>query len=387
VRPPLSVGVVCDYAEEGWPSMDLAAELLVDALRAHTPYAPTALRPRMPRPFGRMLGGARAAHNADRLLGRHLAYPRWLRRRAADFALFHVADHSYAQLVHALPAERTVVTCHDLDAFRSLLDPDAERRPLWFRRMMGRVLGGLQRAAQVVCDSDAVHAELLALGVLPPDRVSTVALPAHPDFSAEPDAAADAEAARLLGPVRTDGIEILHVGSTVERKRIPLLLHAFAGVRQTAPDARLVRVGGPLTAPQRRLAGELGIGGSIVELPFLERRTLAAVYRRATLVVNPSQREGFGLPLVEAMACGAPVLAADLTVLREVGGDAASYVAGDDADAWARAVADEAARLASPEARAAARERALRRAGRFTLAEYARGIAEVYARVLTPGAL
>lgn len=171
MRPPLSVGVVADYAEERWPSMDLVAELLADALRAHTPYTPSILRPRMPRPFGRVLRGSGAAHNADRVLGRHVAYPRWLRRRAGDFALFHVADHSYAHLVEALPAERTIVTCHDLDAFRSLLEPAREPRPRWFRAMMGRVLGGMRRAAHVVCDSDAVRAELLSHGLLPRSRL------------------------------------------------------------------------------------------------------------------------------------------------------------------------------------------------------------------------
>jgi len=381
VRSTLTVGVVADYAEEGWPSMDLAAELLVDALRAHTPHAPTLLRPRMPRPFGRVLGGLGPARNADRMLGRYVAYPRWLRGRAGDFGLFHVADHSYAHLVRVLPAERTVVTCHDLDAFRSLLEPARDPRPRWFRRMMGRVLGGLQSAAHVVCDSDAVHAELLSYGVLPPDRVTTVPLPAHPDFAPAPDRAADAEAARLLGPVSGDATDVLHVGSTVPRKRIPLLLEAFAPLAEDA-SVRLVRVGGPLTGAQRRRAAELGIEGRILELPFLDRRTLAAVYRRARLVVNPSEREGFGLPLVEAMACGAPVLASDLTVLREVGGGALRYVAGDDADAWTHALREELARLASPEARDAVRARSLHRAARFTLAAYAQGIASVYDRVL-----
>jgi glycosyltransferase involved in cell wall biosynthesis len=381
VRPALSVGVVADYAEEGWPSMDLAAELLVDALRAHTPHAPTLLRPRMPQPFGRVLRGAGVARNADRVLGRHLAYPRWLRPRAGEFALFHMADHSYAHLVHALPAERTVVTCHDLDAFRSILEPAREPRPPWFRRMMGRVLRGLQRAAHVVCDSDAVHAELLSHGLLPPDRVTTVPLPAHPDFSPAPDPAADAEAARLLGPPSAERAEILHVGSTVARKRIPLLLDAVAPVAQDSP-AVLVRVGGPLTAEQRRIAAERGMATSIIELPFLDRRTLAAVYRRATLVINPSEREGFGLPLVEAMACGAPVLAADLPVLREVGGRAVRYVASEDAEAWTRAIRHELGRLAPPAARDAARLTSLERARRFTLAAYAQGIAAVYERVM-----
>jgi glycosyltransferase involved in cell wall biosynthesis len=383
VRPPLSVGVVFDYAEEGWPSMDLAAELLVDGLRAHAPgYAPTALRPRMPRLAGRVAGEGRMARNADRLLARYVAYPRWLRRHGAGHDLYHVADHSYAHLVHALPAARTVVTCHDLDAFRSLLEPARDPRPFWFRRMMRRVLGGLQRAAHVVCDSDAVRAELLAHRVLPPERVTTVPLPAHPDFSAAPDAEADAEAARLLGPAAANSVDFLHVGSTVARKRIPLLLRAFAEVAPVVPGARLVRVGGALEPEQRRLAGQLEIADRILELPFLDRKTLAAVYRRVSIVLNPSEREGFGLPLVEAMACGAPVLATDLPVFREVGGEVVRYAARDDADGWADALGDEIDRLADPAERQAAREASLKRAERFTLTTYARSIAQIYDMVL-----
>lgn len=379
--PPLTVGVVCDYAEEGWPSMDLAAELLVAGLREHAQdFEPAALRPRMPRAFGRVLRG-RTGRNADRLAARHLAYPRWLRRNARGMDLYHVADHSYAHLVHVLPAERTVVTCHDLDAFRSVLDPARDPRPAWFRAMASRLLSGLRRAAFVVCDSDAVHAELLSYGVLPPDRVSTVPLPAHPDFSADSHGAADAEAARLLG--RAEGhVDLLHVGSTVARKRIPLLLKAFAKVAPVVPGARLIRVGGALEPEQRRIAEEHGIIDRIVQVPFVERRTLAAIYRRAALVVYPSEREGFGLPLVEAMACGATAVASDLAVFREVAGDAVRFVTHDDPGGWAEAIGDAIHRLASPEDRAEARAAALRRAERFTLASYAQSIARIYADVL-----
>ena len=74
-----------------------------------------------------------AAFNADRLLNRFVHFPRYARRAVPRFGLFHVADHTYAQLVHALPAGRTGVYCHDLDAFRCLLDPAADPRPRWFR--------------------------------------------------------------------------------------------------------------------------------------------------------------------------------------------------------------------------------------------------------------
>jgi glycosyltransferase involved in cell wall biosynthesis len=376
VRPPLSVAVVADYAEEGWPSMDLVAELTVDALSTVGPsYAPTLLRPRLPRPAGRIVGAR--GRNADRAIGRYLAYPRWLRRQGR-FDLHHVVDHSYAHLVHALPAERAIVTCHDLDAFRSLLEPEAEPRPAWFRWMMARVLAGLRRAAHVIADSEAVRAELVARGVVPAERVSTVPLPAHPDFRAEPDPEADAALARLAGPAA--GTEILHVGSTAPRKAIPRLLRAFAALAEARPEARLLRAGGLLAPEQRALAAELGIGERIVELPFLGRPLLAAAYRRAALVVVPSEREGFGLPVVEAFACGAPVLASALPVLREVGGAAARYVAvGED---WGAALLDEVARLASADGRAGTRRAALARAERHTLARYGEGLAAVYARVL-----
>lgn len=378
-----SVGVVYDYDAEQWPSMALAGDLLVDGLRQHAPhYDPVPIRPEMPHPASRLLGAR--GRNADRFAARHVAYPRWLRRHATGMDLYHVVDHSYAQLVHALPAERTVVTCHDLDAFLSLL-PDPEPRPAWFRLMMRRVLSGLTRAAHVVCDSDAVRDELIAHRLMDGRRVTTVPLTAHPDFGAHADAAADARAAALLGPSSTGVIDLLHVGSTVPRKRIDLLLRAVAPVLADG-RARLVRVGGPLTPAQAALATELGIGGRMVTLPSLDRRTLAAVYRRAALVINPSEREGFGLPLVEAMACGVPVLASGLPVFREVGAESITYVAGEDVTMWSDAIRAELRRLSDPDARLISRAAVLARASRFTLPRYAAGIAAVYDRVLAGAA-
>ncbi len=134
---------------------------------------------------------------------------------------------------------------------------------------------------------------------------------------AEPSA--DIDAARLLGP-RGGFVDLLHVGSTIARKRIDVLLRVFDSLRSAHRQLRLMRVGGPFTAAQQALVRELGLGDAVVVLPALDRSTLASVYRRSALLLMPSEREGFGLPVLEALACGTPVVASDVAALREVGG-------------------------------------------------------------------
>jgi len=154
-------------------------------------------------------------------------------------------------------------------------------------------------------------------------------------------------------------------------------------VRRETPGALLVRVGGGFTTEQLQLARELNVMDAVVFLPFLERETLAAVYRRATLLLHTAEAEGFGLPLIEAMACGCPVLASDIPVLREVGGSAATYCRVADVEAWQEAVArllQE--KLHNSNASDLRRQQARAHAARFSWAETARQTAHVYRKVL-----
>jgi glycosyltransferase involved in cell wall biosynthesis len=385
----LRVAILADYLEEGWPSMDLVADMLVDRLqREHGAVIEASLvRPVLRRRAGRLPWSTSVSWlpSLDRVANRLWDYPRHLTGFDRRFDLFHIVDHSYAQLVHRLPAARTIVTCHDLDTFRSVLDPDLEPRSAPFRAMTRHILAGLRKAGHIACDSHATRDALVARAGVAPDRTTVVPNGPHPSCSPDAEPAADVEAARLLGP-RSTATDILHVGSTIARKRIDVLLRVFAALRATDPQLRLVRVGGPFTAAQQALVRELGLERSIVVLPMLDRATLAAVYRRSALVLMTSEREGFGLPVLEALASGTPVVASDVEAMREVGGFAASYCPVEDIDAWHGTVArllDE--RRSHPAQWTLRREAAIRRAAAFSWSRYASDVVAIYARVAAAG--
>ncbi len=384
----IRVAVLCDYLEEGWPSMDLVGSMIVEHLNRLHGEAIEA-RAILP-PFRSRLGvgklGARFGRNADRMLNRHVDYPRVARRlgKGGQFDLFHVVDHSYAHLVGALPKGRAVVTCHDLDAFRCLLEPEKEPRPAWFRALARRTLRGVRDSAFVAADSMATLRGLVDRGIVPESKVRVVHLGTHPECSPEANPEADLEASRLLGPL--DAPELLHVGSNIPRKRVDVLLDVFAKVRESIPGARLVKVGGALPPELASRAEGLGITPSIATLPPFsptssrDRGILAAVYRRAALVLQPSEAEGFGLPVAEALACGSPILASDIPVLREVAGDAAEYRPVGDVDAWvegALKMLDE-----GVEARQARREVGLARSRRYGWASHSEALVAIYREVL-----
>jgi len=379
------VAILFDFEEEKWPSMQLVGEMLVKHLGSgySDAWSVSSVCPPMRFRFARAPLVADLGFKLDRVVNRFWDYPRSVRRRRRDFDVFHVVDHSYAQLVHELPANRTIVSCHDLDAFRCLLEPERLRYSMLLKAMAKRTLTGLRKAARVACDSAATRDDLVARGLVAANRVVVIPNGVHPSCSPDHDPTAESEATRLLGAGGGNAIEILHVGSTVKRKRIDVLLRVFASVRKDFPLARLVRVGGSFTSDQLKLIERLGIGEFVVVLPFLDRRVLAAVYRRAALALQPSEREGFGLPVIEAMACGTPVVASDLPVLRETGGHVATYCPVGDVRAWSASVIKMLyGRRDDPDRWSARRLAGIAHASKFSWAAYTNQVVALYHELL-----
>jgi len=373
------LAILTDFPEEGWRSMDLCGEMLLNHLPRHGPFGVEAAR--LCPPFRRLatrlpwVGRRHAALNADRLLNRFILFPHYAREAIRRFDLFHVVDHSYGQLVHALPAARTGVYCHDVDPFRCLFDKDAYPRPKWFRAMSQRILSGLRTAAVVFHNTEAVGEEIRRAGLIDPDRLVHTPLGVAPEFT--PGATQPAVELPWLAEVGGRPW-VLHVGTCNKRKRIDVLLEVVAAVRETVPDLRLVKVGGEWTADHRERITRLGLDDAITHVCGLTRAELAEVYRRAPVVLVPSGTEGFGLPVIEALACGAAVVASDIPALREAGGSAVAYAPVGDVGTWSDLVATL---LTSP-ATAPPRADRLAWAGRFTWAAHAEVIAQAYHSLL-----
>jgi glycosyltransferase involved in cell wall biosynthesis len=283
--------------------------------------------------------------------------------------LLHSVDH----VAPAWGPWRSVVTLHDLAFVLFPATHTAASRAYYAAtgesvRHAERVIAVSQRTA-----SDAVR----LLGV-DPARMRVVHEAAAPGFWPRPPEALEPVSARLGFDLERP--YVLFVGTLEPRKNVPLLLDAFALVRQHL-DAQLLLVGrrGWLDEPIYAAHARSGVGDAARFLGALGETDLAVLYSHAGVFVLPSLYEGFGLSVLEAMACGAPVVCSDAGPLPEVAGPAAMLLKPEDPARWAGAILEV---LTRASVAAELRQRGLTRAGEFSWERTARATRDVYREAL-----
>jgi len=321
---------------------------------------------------------ARALSSGRSGLRRHLAklwfeqiaVVRASRRWGAD--LIHV-PYWAGPLYTDLP---TVVTVHDL--IPALL-------PAYSGGMLGRLYTGLvslsaRRASLVLTDSHASREDILTHLRLAPERVEAIPLAAGARFRPVSDPAV-LERARKTYDLPPH--YLLYLGGFEVRKNVTAILRAFA--RLELEDIALVIAGrlptrtSAVIRDPRPLAAELGISDKVRFCGWVEEDDKPALYSGALAYLFPSHYEGFGLPPLEAMACGTPVIVSNRASLPEIAGDAGLYVAPDDVDALAQAMH----RLATdPDLRQTLSQAALAQSARYTWPQTAQATLAAYQRAL-----
>lgn len=326
---PLRILLVGNYRLDGQMSMLRYYDLLLE----HLPLLPqthlTVEGIEPPAFFGKISLGPLTKWL--RYLDKYLLFPRQLRRRLRHLsdecarlgtrAIVHTTDHSnavYLSAARGLPHLRTLSTCHDLLAVRGALGEDTDCPASAFGTFLQhRILAALGQAHHVICVSRATQCDLQRLA--PATSSAVIPLPLNQPYRVLPReettqrlAASDS---RLI-----DTPFLLHVGSSLSRKNREGILRIFASF-QPAFHGYLVFAGEPLHPAQRALARDLGVADHIVEIVTPPGALLEALYNRAYAFVFPSKTEGFGWPIIEAQACGCPVLVARTTSLPEVTGD------------------------------------------------------------------
>lgn len=267
-----------------------------------------------------------------------------------------------------LPLPR-VYTIHDLSLVNHRHLHPKERLwlfDLFFERRIRQV-------DHVITVSEFVRREIISDLGLPPQRVTAIHEAPSAGFFPRPAATVDALRRRMELPEDY----ILFVGTQEPRKNLPLLIRALALVKQ--PTA-LVLAGWSGWGDQawRRLLEPLRLKQRVYTTGYVDQETLAGLYSGARVTVYPSLYEGFGLPVLEAMACGSPVIAARAASLPEVAGDAALLVDPQDPRELAAALQHL---LTDPERRQELAEAGIKHAARFSWQRCARETLHVFERV------
>lgn len=302
-----------------------------------------------------------------------LSLPLALRRERID--VYH--SPNYMIPFAAFPRRRRgrtrcVATVHDVIPLRFTDHAPRSRKsrlyPLY--KLLMRELG--VRADALIAVSDTSRRDVLHYLHIPPaaaDKVRTVYCGVDRRFSAT----------GLPPPRPSDAPRtVLYVGRLDPYKNVPTLVRAFARAAAEAPfPLRLTMVGArdPRYPEAERLAGELGLAGAMRWTGYVSDEELLRLYRQADVLVHPSRYEGFGLQVVEAMACGLPVVCSNAGSLAEVAGEAALLVDPDDEAGFTRAMLDV---LLKPELAQRLIVAGLSRSARFTWERAARETLALY---------
>ena len=266
---------------------------------------------------------------------------------------------------------RLVTTIYDL-AFMHF--PDVAPSPEAFRGQIECSALQAEQSAHIVTISQATKNDLVAAFGIKEEKTSVI----YPGVGITPPDVNDLAGRAAFEALQLPSRYVLCVGTWEPRKNLPLLLRAWARVRPLGVKLALCGVKGWKFQNAESLLDELQLHDSVLPLGYVPREAMPHLYSHAQCLVMPSLYEGFGLPVVEAMTCGCPVLCSDSSSLPEAGGEAAWLLPPRDEEAWASALKEI---LVDDALRQSLRHKGFKQAQKFSWEQAAQQTLAVYEKV------
>lgn len=316
-------------------SMDVYADNLLTELRIARPA--WVITEVAPEPWTKDGYSWRSGTGLRKYYERLWRHPRAVEQLESD--IFHIVDHSDAHVARWLKKKdcAIVVTCHDLVQFvYPEILKDTSRFPALSLASWKYSVTGMKYADRVISVSSNTAKDVTQMLQLPSEKITVIPNGVDSYFKPLPTADIADIRAQYEGSPKT--FCLLNVGVTQQRKNITTVLRVLAQVSAQGLSARLWKVGDGFTAEQQDFIQAHNLGQMIVLLGKPDRTTLLRLYNAADALIAPSLYEGFGLTIIEAMACGTPVITSNVSSLPEVVGDAAISVSPLDVEAITDAV-------------------------------------------------
>jgi len=337
----MRVLLVANYVPDGQQSMQRYAVWLEQALSARG-YQVTVTRPT---PYFSRLTSRPGFKKYLGYLDKFLIFPPRLRLLARQHDLVHILDHSNSIYLRAVRGMPNLITCHDVLAIRCARGEFPQIATGWTGRLLQRwILSGLRIAHSVACVSAKTADDLRTL-IGAGAHLRIIHNPPYWDY--QPAAPLSPAAAARLG-LQPGQPYLLHIAGNLWYKNRIGVLRIVARLAQWGDETkkpelsslRLVLAGHPITPEMRNIIHEEHIEDRVIEAVDPDNELLQALYSNALALLFPSLEEGFGLPIIEAQACGCPVITSNRPPMTEVAGQAAIYIDPLDPAAAASAIAE-----------------------------------------------
>mgnify|MGYP000040805853 CR=1 FL=1 len=357
-------------------SMDVYADSLIAELRVARPG--WLIQEISPQPWNKDGHSWRSGIGLRKYYERLWRHPRAVEQLESD--IFHILDHSDAHVARWLKNKdrAVVVTCHDLVQFvYPEILKDVSRFPAVSLASWKYSVTGMKHADRVVSVSSNTASDVAQMLKLAPEKITVI--PNGVDTYFQPLPSQEVADIRTQYEGSQETFCLLNVGVTQQRKNISTVLRVLAKVSAIGIPVRLWKVGDGFTDEQQNFIQTHNLESMIVLLGKPDKETLRKLYNAADSLIAPSLYEGFGLTVIEAMACGTPVITSNVSSLPEVVGDAAVSVAPLDVDAMAAAVCKIRQNV---DYRGQLIEKGILRAKTFTWQNTAQQVADVYETII-----